>query len=350
MRGLYIHVPFCLSKCPYCDFYSGQYSRSKAEAYTAAVVRNLSQYSETFDTVYFGGGTPILLHEYMGNILSHVNIADGAEITAEANPCLCTERALSDMLEAGINRISIGVQSLNDGELSALGRRHSADKAQAAVLSAKSAGFKNISADLMLAIPRQTEASLRETIDLLTALPIQHVSAYLLKIEQGTPFGENPPHAMPDEDETAQLYLTAVRLLEAAGFTQYEISNFAKDGFESRHNLIYWRCGEYLGIGSAAHSFYGGKRFAVPRDLEGFITAPAQPVEITDEAPDMTEERIMLGLRLREGIPEELWKPLTGALGRIPKQYYNIEKGRLSLTAEGFLLSNEIISLLLAEM
>lgn len=349
MRGLYIHVPFCLSKCPYCDFYSRVYSGEQAAEYAAAVVRNLARYDERFDTVYFGGGTPILLHEHFGEILGSVNLADGAEITAEANPCLCSRENLRDLLSAGVNRISIGVQSLCDRELSALGRRHTAAEAEAAILAAKAEGFDNISADLMLATPKQNADSLRETIGRLTALPISHVSAYLLKIEPNTPFGKNPPELSLGEDETAELYLSAVEQLSAAGFAQYEISNFAKAGFESRHNLKYWRREEYLGIGPAAHSFYGGKRFAVPRDLAAFVAAKEQPTEPTDDSPDEFEERVMLGLRLSEGIPEELWKPLSGGLKRVPRNYYRIINGRLSLTAEGFLLSNEIISLLLAE-
>lgn len=349
MRGLYIHVPFCLSKCPYCDFYSRVISEEQAEDYAAAVARNLARYDEPFDTVYFGGGTPILLHRHFGEILGSVNLAEGAEITAEANPCLCSRENLRDLRSAGVNRISIGVQSLNDPELSALGRRHTAEEAESAILAARAEGFDNISADLMLATPKQTAESLRETLGKLTALPITHVSAYLLKIEPNTPFGKNPPELSLGEDETAELYLSAVEQLSAAGFPQYEISNFAKLGFESRHNLKYWRREEYLGIGPAAHSFYAGKRFAVPRDLATFVAAKEQPTELTDDSPDEFEERVMLGLRLCEGIPEELWKPLSGALNRIPRNYYRVDHGRLSLTAEGFLLSNEIISLLLAE-
>lgn len=347
--GLYIHVPFCLSKCPYCDFYSAKFSQKSAEKYAAAVVRNLRQYDGQFDTVYFGGGTPILLSGFIGEILSAADISKNAEITAEANPCLCTDEKLYELRKAGVNRISIGVQSLCDKELSALGRRHSAAQAETAVIKARAAGFDNISADLMLGIPEQTQQSLSETIEQLCALPISHVSAYLLKIEAGTPFGNNPPKNISDEDEAAELYLSAVKLLSERGFVQYEISNFAKAGYESRHNLKYWRREEYLGIGPAAHSFYKGQRFAVPRDLTRFIESERQSEDITDGAPDEFEEHVMLGLRLSEGVSEELWKPLSGALKRIPKKYYSLIGGRLSLTAEGFLLSNEIIALLLSE-
>lgn len=344
-RGLYIHVPFCLSKCPYCDFYSVKFSQQAAREYAGAVIRNLSRCNEAFGTVYFGGGTPVLLAPYMAEILNAINIKSGAEITAEANPCMCIPKTLEQLLTAGVNRLSIGVQSLDDSELSALGRRHTAAQAQQAVLAAKAAGFDNISADIMLAVPNQTRETLVETISRLGQLPLTHISAYLLKLEQGTPFGSAPP-ILPDEDETAELYLAAVEQLSRQGFKQYEISNFAKAGFESRHNLIYWRRGEYLGIGPAAHSFYNGKRFAVPRDLQKFLDSPAQEEIITDENPNEAEESIMLGLRLAEGIPEILWKPLESRLRFIPRDYYRIDGGRLALTPKGFLLSNEIIAIL----
>lgn len=345
-RGLYIHVPFCLTKCPYCDFYSVAYSRSAAGEYASAVMRNLARFSEPFDTVYFGGGTPILAAEHIGGILSCANLTRGAEITVEANPCLCLPETLETLRKSGVNRLSIGVQSLDGGELAALGRRHGAQQAENAILAAARAGFEDISADIMLAVPRQTRESLSRTIARLAELPLTHVSAYLLKIEPATPFGADPPET-PDEDETAELYLRAVSELEKRGFAQYEISNFAKKGYESRHNLKYWRREEYLGIGAAAHSFYGGKRFAVPRDAGAFIAAPVQQTVLTDGAPDETEERIMLGLRLAEGIPEELWKPREKRLRFIPREYYEIRGGRLSLTPRGFLLSNEIITLLI---
>lgn len=344
-RGLYIHVPFCLSKCPYCDFYSVKFSQQAAREYAKAVIRNLSRYDEVFGTVYFGGGTPVLLAPYMEEILSAVRIESGAEITAEANPCMCIPKTLEQLRSAGVNRLSIGVQSLNDSELSALGRRHNSAQAEQAVLAARAAGFSDISADIMLAVPNQTRETLGETISRLAALPLTHISAYLLKLEQGTPFGAQPP-VLPDEDETAELYLAAVERLSQHGFKQYEISNFAKAGFESRHNLIYWRRGEYLGIGPAAHSFYKDKRFAVPRDLQKFLDSPAQEEIITDENPNEIEERIMLGLRLCEGIPEKLWKPLESRLRFVPRDYYRIDGGRLALTPKGFLLSNEIIAIL----
>ena len=346
-KGLYIHIPFCRRKCLYCDFYSVALQEGFAERYTEAVKRNIAAYGGSFETVYFGGGTPILLAPYLGEMLKGVDIADGAEITAECNPCEMTDEALSQLREGGINRISVGVQSLCDNELSALGRRHDSDTAIRAIAREKAAGFSDISTDLMLGIPQQTEESLAQTLETLTALPITHISAYMLKVEPNTPFGRSTP-LLPDEDATADMYLQTVNSLADKGFHQYEISNFAKRGYECRHNLKYWRREEYLGIGPAAHSFMDGRRFAVARDLEEFLNSPRQAEITTDDSPDEYEERVMLGLRLSEGIPEELYKPFEHALKLIPRNYYRIEGGRLSLTAEGFLLSNEIISLLLS--
>lgn len=340
--GLYIHVPFCVKKCPYCDFYSGEIT--KTAEYTSAVLRNLSRYTETFDTIYFGGGTPSLLPEIAREVLRAVTLTPNAEITFECNPETVTDKTLLALKNAGVNRLSFGVQSLDDNELAALGRIHSAERAEEAIRLAHNLGFENISADLMLGIPRQTEQSLNRTLERLTSLPITHISAYMLKIEPRTAFGKNPP-SVPDEDEQAALYLQAVSRLSESGFSQYEISNFAKAGYESRHNLKYWRCEEYIGIGPAAHSYYGGKRFAVPRDLAAFIEGEAQPVELTDDHPDQAEERVMLGLRLTEGIP--LTAELSERLSLIPKHLYKTENNRLSLTPEGFLVSNEIISILI---
>lgn len=347
LRGLYIHVPFCVGKCPYCDFYSVT-DDSLFGDYAAAVVRNLRRYGESFDTVYFGGGTPSLLSEYFGEITRHTNTAHGAEITAECNPATADEHTLELLLNAGVNRLSVGVQSLCDNELLRLGRLHNAAQARQLIESAYHAGFRSISADIMLGIPGQTARSLGDTLESLAALPINHISAYMLSIEPNTPFGKSPPKDAPDDEQTAELYALCVRLCESYGFGQYEISNFAKAGAECRHNLKYWRDEEYLGIGPAAHSYYNGKRFAVPRDIAAFIKEDAQPTQLTDGSAGDYDERVMLGLRLREGIPEELYKPLEKGLWLIPREYYTLENGRLALTSKGFAVYNYIVSLLLA--
>ncbi len=351
MRGLYVHVPFCLSKCPYCDFYSVPFDESMSERYVRAVIRNVQAYGGKFDSVYFGGGTPILIADNIAEVLRAADIAKGAEITVECNPCEMTEEVLGTLFNAGVNRISAGVQSLDDTVLKALGRRHDASTAEKAILTAKKAGFDNISADIMLATPRQTIESLTDTLARLAALPLTHVSAYMLKIEPNTPFGKAPPE-LPDDDETADIYLRTVNALERYGFGQYEISNFAKAGFECRHNLKYWRREEYLGIGAAAHSLYEGRRFYIERNAADFAAAERQKDIAEGDIPDESEvyeERVMLGLRLSEGIAEELYKPLLKRLNYIPERYYAIQNGRLSLTAEGFAVSNAIISTLLSQ-
>lgn len=344
--GLYIHVPFCRKKCPYCDFYSVGYREELAERYADAVIRNLRYYNEDYDTVYFGGGTPSLMARQIPRILDEIHRTASAEVTVECNPLEMDKETLKILRGCEVNRLSVGIQSAVDEELAALGRTHTFEQARQAVLTANKVGFYDISADIMIGTPGQTAETLNRTIGELGKLPITHVSAYMLKIEPDTVFGKKPP-ALPDEDETAELYLSAVRLLENARFMQYEVSNFARRSMTSRHNLKYWRREEYLGIGAAAHSFYKGKRFAVTRNLREFIASEHQTEAITNSAPDELEERIMLGLRLTEGIPKELWALIQSGLPLIPKQYYKIENDRLSLTADGFLVSNEIISTLL---
>ncbi len=361
--GIYVHVPFCGKKCGYCDFYSVCYSKVQAELYVEAVLRNIRHYadkSRAVDTVYFGGGTPSLLTaEQLGAVIAEIRgrfaLDPNAEVTIEANPNTLTSDKLAGLRNAGINRLSVGVQSMSDAELRLLGRSHTAERAARAVLDAADAGFRNISCDLMLGIPSQTPDSLAASIARLAELPIQHVSAYILKIEEGTPFdcGEVRT-SLPDEDTTAELYLLAVRELDRHGFVQYEVSNFAKCGFESRHNCRYWRCEDYLGIGPAAHSCYGGQRFAVPRDIEGFIGSPVQPTEVTDEHPCGFEEYAMLRLRLAEGlsladVPEHRADMEKKLPPLIKAGYVRFDGERVSLTPEGFLVSNSVIETLVFE-
>lgn len=349
-RGLYIHVPFCLRKCPYCDFYSVAGEQKLYPEYAGSVIRNLRHYPEAFDTVYFGGGTPSLISEYIGDILSALHTAPGAEISMECNPATMDGIRFDRIRKSGVNRLSIGVQSLQDGELKKLGRLHSAAQAEEIIMAAHHAGFENISADIMLGIPGQTADSLSDTLKRLAALPIHHISAYMLTLEPATPFGKSPPKDMADDEQMADLYALCQQVCEENGFRQYEISNYSKSGMECRHNLKYWHDEEYLGIGPAAHSFYDGRRFAVPRDLESFLHSQRQPTELTDDDPGSYDERVMMGLRLSEGIPESLYKPFESALQLIPQEYYTLKNGRLALTSAGFPLYNYIVSLLLAHI
>lgn len=359
--GLYIHIPFCRSRCPYCDFYSLRLDETAADAYTDALIRRIpaliSRYSITADTVYIGGGTPSALGaERLGRIIGAVKkfSSPGCETTVECNPFDAAKKGLDFALlkESGVNRISMGMQSANDGERRTLGRLSGRDDVSSAVKRAQDAGIDNISLDLMLAVPGQTADSLRDSIAFCADAGVRHVSAYILKIEEGTRFYEKRGElALPDEDGTCEMYLTACEELEKRGFAQYEISNFAEPGYESRHNLKYWDCGEYLGIGPAAHSFTGGRRFFFPRDTESFI-AGCEPTD--DGEGGSFEEYLMLRLRLNEGlvfskvkerfghgVPEDIIRKCA-ELSRAGLTV--CDSGHIALTRRGFLVSNAILS------
>ena len=355
--GIYLHVPFCAVKCPYCDFYSLPYRKAAAEQYLQAMLRNLRALPPQLpaDSVYFGGGTPSLLPaasiaEMLGAVRERCALSADAEITLEANPRTMTAQRLRAWKSAGVNRLSVGVQSFRDDILQTLGRNHTAEQAKEAVLQANTAGFSNLSVDLMLGLPAHTPAVLREELETALSLPITHISVYLLKIEEHTPFGENPP-ALSDSDETAERWLQMHEILTEAGFSHYEISNFAMPGYESRHNCKYWRCVPYYGIGPGAHSCHDGVRTAVPRDLQIFNLAELQPETVTDANPLTDDERIMLGLRLGEGIrpadyPAAEQELLRAAKPLIP-QYLREENGTLRMTPEGWLVSNAVLAQLL---
>lgn len=354
--GLYIHVPFCVRKCPYCDFYSVLAQDERIAVYTAAVCRNLREYASLtpIDSIYFGGGTPsLLLPEQVAEILAAVAdafpVSDDTEVTLEANPATLDTADLGKLRKAGINRLSIGVQSLDDACLQQLGRLHTAQQAIQTVKDAAAAGFSNVSCDLMLATLGQTSQVLKKTIRQLAELPIQHVSAYLLKVEPGTPFAAAHVETnCPDSDTAAELYLQAVEQLATAGFLQYEISNFAKPGFESRHNCKYWRCVPYLGIGPSAHSCWNGRRFFVPSSLAAFLDTPVQPTELEDDDPCTREEQIMLGLRLAEGVPACWLSGKAQQIARLIQAGYLRRQGeRIAMTSRGFLVSNAILAELL---
>ena len=359
--GLYIHVPFCGKKCRYCDFYSLPYRKEQVQSYVEAVLRNIRHYSDkstVTDTIYFGGGTPSLLSaEQISAILREIydnfNVENSAEITLEANPNTLTAEKLEKLRISGINRLSMGIQSMNDEELKVLGRTHTAERAVKAVYDAKSAGFDNISCDLMAALPNQTEKMLIRSIDAMAELPIQHISAYILKIEEGTAFDcDEIRRNITDEDSTAELYMTMVNRLREKGFLQYEVSNFAKKGFETRHNCRYWKCLDYIGIGPSAHSCYKGKRFAVSADLQEFVESPVQIEKITDESPCGFEEYAMLRLRLAEGydlndFPERKDYLIKKLPPLLKAGYVTYEGEKIALTEKGFIMSNSVIEYLI---
>ncbi len=361
--GLYLHIPFCKGKCPYCDFYSVAPQKGVTDSYVAALCRKIDEENRIYDTVYFGGGTPSLLGaDNVALILSHVRMTDNCEVTLECNPSdTGGENSNFDFVkaaESGVNRISLGLQSAIDTERKALGRRGGCGDVERAIARAKAAGITNISLDLMLGIPNQTKESLLKSVEFCKNSGATHVSAYILKIEEGTFFHKKRESlTLPDEDETSELYLEAVNALENAGFVQYEISNFSKEGFESKHNLKYWRCEEYLGIGAAAHSFADGKRFYYERSIADFIDGKP-PVDDGDGGDE--EEYIMLTLRLTEGLnfagfESRFGKKFPEGIIREAKLLENhglltVDSKKISLTKQGFLLSNAVICRLLEKL
>lgn len=371
--GVYIHVPFCNEKCPYCDFYSLTRSFDRMDAYTQAVIRTIHSYTPhglLADTLYFGGGTPSLLGaKRLGEIVAAARETFGleqAEITVEVNPTAqeaWLERLFEGLFAAGVNRLSFGLQSANLSELQALGRRHTPEQAWNAVKTAQRIGFSNLSLDLMLAIPYQTKESLLRSIEFCAQANISHISAYLLKIEPDTSFFTNKDAllpCLPNEEELEALYLLAVEELERRGLEQYEISNFAKREqgvlLESRHNTKYWRGEEYLGIGPAAHGFFQGKRYYSPPDLDSFL---AGKPPIPDGDGGGREEFAMLALRLKRGLSQSVWQaqfgePLPSAYLRRAKKFvppglirWTEGEPGFSLTPKGFLVSNALIADLL---
>ena len=354
--GLYIHIPFCNGKCPYCDFYSVIPDAKTVDEYVSAICRKIDESDLIYDTVYFGGGTPSLIGaKRIAEIMSHIKRTPDCEATLECNPSdTGAVNSAFDFLivaESGINRISMGLQSANDCERKVLGRRGGCDDVERAIKRARAAGIDNISLDLMLGIPNQNTESLKKSISFCKNSGVKHISAYILKIEEGTPFFRiKNTLNLPDEDETCDLYLYAVSELEKAGFSQYEISNFSVQGYESKHNLKYWRCKEYLGIGASAHSFFNGKRFYYERSIDGFINGTPP---VGDGFGGDEEEYILLALRLTEGL---IFDEFEKRFGRriddiIIKKAKEFEKqglvkvtnNNISLTAEGFLVSNSII-------
>jgi oxygen-independent coproporphyrinogen III oxidase len=311
MRGLYIHVPFCVKKCAYCDFYSVPERLGSLEPYIESVLAEARKYvGMDFHTIYLGGGTPSLLGaegltKLMGGLRHIFSLSQVSEATMEANPESVSLSLLNAAKASGINRVSIGVQSFSDAELQKVGRIHTAPRAATAVEEAKAAGFDNISADVILGLPGQDWPSLMLTLETLIGMDIQHVSLYCLSIEPCTPLATNRPADLPSDDEQAELFASACSLMAGRGFIHYEISNFALSGYECRHNLNYWRGGEYLGLGPSAASHIGGKRFKNKPDLDAYLQNPTGQIEEVEElapAHKAAEEAILRLRLLQEGL------------------------------------------------
>jgi len=371
--GLYVHIPFCKQKCVYCDFYSLAGGESRMEDYTAALCGHIAALApkaagHTVDTVYFGGGTPSYLGadrlcRILNTILNHYSVAETAEITFEANPDSARDvAALKQLRSAGFNRISLGMQSANDAELKAIGRIHTHAEAREAVAAAREAGFDNLSLDLIYGLPHQTMERWQANLAAAVALEPEHLSCYGLKAEPGTPlFARRDTACLPDDDAQADFYLYTVDYLAQQGYQQYEVSNFARPGRESRHNLKYWVLGEYLGFGPGAHSDFGGERFAWSRDLAAYIRGVQTGAPPLSEREAITpsqreSEWLMLNLRTAGGIAPADYEsrfgrgfaPYEGFLGQCRQaDYVAFENGRWHLTAQGYLVSNQIIGELL---
>jgi len=365
--SLYIHIPFCRSKCRYCSFTS--YARREADipTYLKALKRELKQRAgDSLRSLYFGGGTPSLLKagqlgDLLENVASLFNVERGAEITMEANPGTVDKAYLAAIRRLGINRLSLGVQSLNDRELKLLGRIHTAEEAAEAVKMAREAGLDNLNMDLIYGLPGQTLDQWRETLGEAVRMAPEHLSLYGLSLEEGTPLERDIQNKLLpalDPDTSADQYELAEDLLTAQGYSHYEISNWAKAGRESRHNLGYWQSQPYIGIGVAAHSFIGGHRTANTSDLDKYLAAFANDSQLLPEMDEMLSpqielaETVILGLRLGEGIDTDKIGQKFGVnlLSRYRPQIGEMAEagllertgGRLKLTRRGRLLSNEV--------
>ena len=372
--GIYIHVPFCRSKCQYCDFYSLTTKEdSLLDGYLDAVCSHIREAGTLapgylVDTIYFGGGTPSFfgadgMAEILTAIRKSFDVAHDAEITFEANPDSVSDRLLRRLRSEGFNRVSLGIQCDDDEILKKIGRPHSYEQAVHAVQRIRKLGFRNLSLDLMYGLPGQSLQDWERTLQNVLKLMPEHISCYGLKVEEGTPLYEYREYCnLADDDTQADMYLSAVEILRQHGYRQYEISNFCRRGHVSRHNLKYWSGGEYLGFGPDASSDFGGRRFAIIRDLEGYIDGirnGGQVLREVQEVPprERAGEYLMMRLRTVSGLdPREYEKkyllpfaPLQKALEKNQEQSLaeRTFDGRWHLTPAGFLVSNTIISDLL---
>ncbi len=369
--GIYIHVPFCRSKCHYCDFCSqSNKDEEQKQKYVESLcgeirfiadkIKDSGKPQPIADTVYFGGGTPTLLNpEQLESVLTTVSenfgICKDCEITAEANPASADRQKLSDMRRLGINRLSIGMQSVHDGELKLLGRIHSFEDFKNMYADARRSGFDNISADLMYGIPCQTAESFETSVRTLAEMSPEHISSYCLTIEQGTNFYRRRDSlALPDEDTVADMYASMTDILKKYGYEKYEISNFAHKGRESKHNIKYWKVDDYLGFGSAAHSCFDGVRFAHSRDIEAYIRGENTYCEVKKTGHnEAANEYVMLGMRLRDGVDIDQFNSRFGIdfyehfgqkFAKYTPDFVLIGGDKCAFTEKGMLVSNFILS------
>lgn len=349
MLGVYIHIPFCIKKCNYCSFCSYEGALQYEELYVERVIKEIKSYEkDKIDTVYFGGGTPSLLKsesllKILLTVYEQFEVSKNAEITLEANPKTADREKFKRLFEGGFNRISFGFQSFKDSELEALGRVHKSCDNEKAFLDAREAGFKNISADIMFALPNQSLKDFEENIDKMLSLSPEHFSAYSLSIDEGTFFFEMADTlSLPGEDLEREMYYLLCEKLKSAGYEHYEISNFAKEGMRARHNTKYWLGEPYIGIGAGAHSYYKDKRYANICDIKEYIQKEnvTEFCEYIDE-DEKNREQYMLQLRMSDGIEKEE-NPKIDAL--IEKGLLEEVNGRIRLTKRGIDISNYVFS------
>jgi len=378
--GIYVHIPFCRSKCDYCDFYSCAVSgdqltteQERMDAYLKALLRHFKEtapFARTHqvDSIYIGGGTPSYfgekrLRELLGQLMRRYHVSRDAEITVECNPDTVTEQLMKTLVKAGVNRISLGVQSAVESELRAVGRIHNFEQVKEAVRLARAAKLQNISLDIIYGLPGQTADTLAHTLEAAIALNPAHISCYGLKVEEGTRLAQRikQGETLPDDDVQADMYLLAVHTLAQGGYRQYEISNFSRPGMQSRHNLKYWMGRDYLGFGPGAHSYFDGRRYSIIKDTAAYIQAMESGGELLDEN-DVLDQRskaceyLMLRLRTTRGIEEwEYRREFFMNFDPIERKLFEFEVDgfvvrddrRWHLTPKGFLLSNVLIGLLL---
>lgn len=371
--GIYIHIPFCRSKCDYCDFYSLAGQEGRMDDYQKALLAHMKETAPQtrgwqIDTVYFGGGTPSFygekrLRELLRLIGKRFDLAKDAEITVECNPDSVDLKMLQALRRAGVNRLSLGVQSACDRELQSLHRPHDFQQAVQAVALARKAKFQNLSLDLIYGLPGQELAGWQDTVEQILSLKPEHLSCYGLKVEEGTPldYRVSRGEKLPDDDAQADMYLWTVERLEKEGYRQYEISNFARSGFQSRHNLKYWMGRPYIGFGPGAHSDFGGRRYSFVRDLEGYISGVLEGGTVIDAsdlipARERGSEYLMLRLRTTRGIEEWEYRreffldfdPIEQKLEDYERHgWAERHERRWNLTPKGFLISNQLIGDLL---
>ena len=370
--GLYFHIPFCASRCAYCDFCSTAGRRDLMDSYQKALLRHFTEFAPRLedylvDTVYFGGGTPSWygaerLLEIFEAAKRRCRVLTDAEVTLEANPDSVSARALKQLRRAGFNRVSIGMQSANDEVLKAIGRRHRFEDVLDAVDAAREAGFDNLSLDLIYGLPAQSREDWADSLSRAVLMKPNHLSCYGLKLEEGTPLYRLRDSALiPDDDTQADMYLYTVEYLATRGYAQYEISNFAQRGRESRHNLKYWLLEDYAGFGASAASCIGSSRYTFTRDVEGYIASVMDGSPLLCESEELSRharaaEYVMLGLRTTRGISAEdfdrYYRGAFPALEPLLRSYqkYGFARqlgDRWCFTPKGFLLSNSLIGELL---